>query len=129
MAKEKSKILLIEEDKFYRRAYGDGLRNAGFEVLLAQDAKEGIRKMKADKPDLVLLDLLLPVESGFEVLEELKMDDELKEIPVIILSNLSQDSDVRQGKELGAVEYLIKADFTMKEVIGKVKEHIARRRK
>jgi len=127
MANNKSKILIVEDDKYYSRAYKDGFEDAGFTVVSANDGKEGLGKIKSDKPDLVLLDLLMPVEGGFEVLEELRMDDEAKAVPVIILSNLGQDSDIQRAKELGAADYLMKSDLTMKEVIAKVKEHIAKR--
>jgi len=122
---EKSKIVLVEDDKYIARAYKAGLERAGFEMFMATDGAEGLEKIKSEKPDLVLLDLIMPVKNGFEVLEELKMNDELKNIPVVILSNLGQDSDVARGKALGAVDYLIKTDWSMQEVVEKVKEHIA----
>jgi len=122
----KPKILLAEDDKYISRAYKDGLERAGFKVIIAFDGEEAMQKIKAEKPDLVLLDLVMPVKNGFEVLEELRIDGELSEIPVVILSNLGQESDIKKGKELGAVDYLIKANFSMKEVIEKVKEHLAR---
>lgn len=120
------KILLIEDDKYICRAYKDGLERAGFEVVLAFDGQEGMEKIKSEKFDLTLLDLVMPVKNGFETLEELKKDDEFKKIPVVILSNLGQASDVEKGKALGAVDYLIKSDFSMKEVVEKVKFYLAK---
>lgn len=120
------KILLAEDDKFLIRAYKDSLERAGFEVILALNGTEAMRKIKAKKPDLILLDLVMPEKDGFEILEELRIDHELKKIPVLILSNLGQDSDVKKGKELGAVDYLIKADFSMKDVMNKVKFYLAK---
>lgn len=121
MATTPKKIILAEDDKFISRAYSDGLTRAGFEVIIATDGKEGIEKIKSEKPDLILLDLVMPIKNGFEVLEEVKKDDTLKNIPAIILSNLGQDSDVEKGKALGAADYLIKSNFSMKEVIAKIK--------
>jgi DNA-binding response OmpR family regulator len=125
----KGKILLAEDDKFISRAYKDGLKRAGFEMVLAHDGKEAMAKIETEKPDLILLDLVMPGKNGFEVLTDLQMDEELKTIPVIILSNLGQDSDVQKGKELGAADYLVKADWSMKQVVEKVKEHLVKSKK
>ncbi|MBU0722436.1 response regulator [Patescibacteria group bacterium] len=122
---DKKKILLVEDDQYIVRAYKDGLMRAGFEVLIASDGNEALEKIKKDLPDLILLDLIMPVKNGFEVLEELKMNGETKKIPVAILSNLGQDSDIKKGKALGAIDYLIKSNFSMKEVVEKVKFYIA----
>lgn len=128
MKSEETKILLAEDDKYICRAYKDGLERAGFQILVAFDGVEAMKKVHSEKPDLILLDLVMPIKNGFEVLEELKKDPALKRIPVIILSNLGQDSDVEKGKSLGAVDYLIKSDFSMKEVIEKVKKHLTKRK-
>ena len=121
------KILLAEDDQFISRAYKDGLERAGFEIVIALDGIEAVEKIRSEKPDIVLLDLIMPERNGFEVLEEIKKDEYLKKIPVIILSNLGQESDVKKGKDLGAVDYFIKTDFSMKEVIEKVKFYLARK--
>ena len=122
----KNKILLVEDDEFLSRAYSDGLSRAGLEVDVARDGGEAMEQVKEEKPDLILLDLVMPTKNGFEVLEELRMDDDLKKIPVMILTNLGQDSDIEKGKNLGAIDYLIKTDLSMKEVIEKVKYHLAK---
>ncbi|MBL7141864.1 response regulator [Patescibacteria group bacterium] len=122
--KNKAKIALIEDDKFLLGAMNDKLLREGFSVFTAVNGEGAMELIKKEKPDLILLDLIMPVKSGFEVLEDLKNDNELKNIPVIILSNLGQESDIEKGKELGAVDYLIKADFKMKEVIEKIKGHL-----
>ena len=88
------------------------------------DGLEASEKIKEVRPDLVLLDLIMPGKNGFEVLEEMKADKDLKNIPVIILSNLGQESDVDKGKSLGAEDYLIKSDISMKEVIETIKRHM-----
>lgn len=126
MDKTKHKILLAEDDKFISRAYKDGLERAGFEIIIAFDGVEAIKKIREEKPDLILLDLIMPDKNGFEVLEEIKMDDALKNMRVIILSNLGQDSDIEKGKALGAADYLIKSNLSMKEVIEKVKFYLAK---
>lgn len=122
--KNKLKIALIEDDKFLLGAMNDKLLREGFTVFTATNGGEAMEVIKREKPDLVLLDLIMPVKSGFEVLEDIKRDNEVKNIPIIILSNLGQESDIEKGKELGAVDYLIKADFKMKEVIKKIKDHL-----
>jgi DNA-binding response OmpR family regulator len=122
----KKKILLAEDDKFISKAYNAGLEKSGFEILVAYDGVDAINKIKSKKPDLVLLDLIMPIKNGFEVLEELKLDDALKHIPVIILSNLGQESDVAKAKDLGSVDYMIKSNFTMAQVIEKIKFHLAK---
>ena len=127
MDKAKKKILLAEDDKFISRAYKDGMERAGFEMIIAFDGIEAIEKINREKPDLILLDLIMPDKNGFEVLEEIKMDDGLKNIPVVILSNLGQDSDIEKGKALGAADYLIKSNLSMKEVIEKVRFYLARK--
>jgi DNA-binding response OmpR family regulator len=120
----KTKILLIEDDKFICDAYKDGLEAADFEVILAYDGIEGMEKIKSEKPDLILLDLILPKKHGFKLLEEIKKDEKFKNIPVVILSNVDEEADVKKGIEMGAVDYLIKANFSIKEVIEKVKSHL-----
>jgi DNA-binding response OmpR family regulator len=124
MSENKMLILVAEDDKYISIAYKDGLVRAGFDVVTAMDGLETITKIKSDKPDIILLDLIMPIKNGFEVLEEIKKDSSLKAIPVIILSNLGQDTDISKGKELGAADYLIKADFSMKEVIEKIRSNI-----
>ena len=121
----KIKVLLAEDDKFISRAYQDGLSRAGFTVTAVFDGNEALEKLKSDKPDIILLDVIMPEKNGFEVLEEIKKDNELKRVPVIILSNLGQDTDIQKGRELGAVDYLIKSNFSMGEVIEKIKKYLA----
>jgi len=115
------KILIVEDDKFLRELMSRKLREEGYEVLEAIDGDAGLKKMKKEKPDLVLLDLILPEIDGFEVLAAKKEDPEIAKIPVIILSNLGQREDVEKGLSLGAIDYLIKASFTPGEIVKKVK--------
>ena len=115
------KILIVEDDKFLRELITQKLIKEDFEVSEAVDGEEGIRKIKEEKPDLILLDLILPGIDGFEVLSQMKKESTLASIPVIILSNLGQKDDVEKGLKMGAVDYLIKAHFTPGEIIDKIK--------
>jgi DNA-binding response OmpR family regulator len=116
-----SKILIIEDDKFLRELIARKLIQENYEVFEAVDGEEGLKKIKEIKPDLVLLDLILPNIDGFEVLRRMKEDIILAPVPVFILSNLGQREDIERGLKLGAVDYLIKAHFTPNEIIEKIK--------
>lgn len=120
----KIKILLAEDDKFISMAYQAGLENAGLRVLIASDGDEALSVLKKEGADLILLDLMMPKKNGFEFLEITSIDEKFKKIPVIVLSNLGQESDIKKCKELGAVDYLIKANFSMQEVIDRVKTYL-----
>jgi DNA-binding response OmpR family regulator len=115
------KILIVEDDKFLRDLINQKLTKEGYETSEAIDGEEGVKIVKEVKPDLVLLDLILPGIDGFEVLAKIKGDPGTSSIPVIILSNLGQKEDVEKGLKLGAVDYLIKAHFTPGEIIDKIK--------
>ncbi|OGF27272.1 hypothetical protein A2331_03565 [Candidatus Falkowbacteria bacterium RIFOXYB2_FULL_34_18] len=121
---KKIKILLAEDDKFIARAYTDGLTRSGYEVIAVTDGQEAIKQAKEKKPDIILLDLIMPVKNGFEALEEIKSDKNMKDVPVLILSNLGQDTDIKKGRDLGAVDYLIKSDYSMTEVIKKINKYL-----
>ena len=114
-------ILVVEDDKFLRELISRKLTGEDFDVLEAVDGEEGIKKIKEGKPDLVLLDLILPGIDGFEFLAKAREDPETSSIPIIILSNLGQREEVDKGLKLGAVDYLIKAHFTPGEIIEKIK--------
>jgi len=116
-----NKILIVEDDKFLRELISQKLSKEGFNVLDAVDGEEGIKKIKEEKPELVLLDLILPGIDGFEVLSRMREDPTVSSTPVIILSNLGQKEDVERGLKLGAVDYLIKAHFTPGEIIEKIR--------
>ncbi len=117
-------ILIVEDDKFLRELITRKVTNEGFNVSEAIDGEEGIKKIKEEKPDMVLLDLILPGIDGFEVLSRMKEDSTLSSIPVIILSNLGQKEDIDKGMKLGAIDYLIKAHFTPGEIIEKIKANL-----
>jgi DNA-binding response OmpR family regulator len=114
-------ILIIEDDEFLRGLINKKLAAEDFNMISAIDGEEGIKKAKEEKPDLILLDLVLPKIDGFEVLSQIKANPSTSAIPVIILSNLSQKEDMDKGIKLGATDYVIKAQFTPEEIIEKVK--------
>ena len=114
------KILIIEDDKFLRKVLVRKLLKEDYQVIEATDGEEGLKSIKQDKPDLVLLDLVLPGIDGFEILDKMKTDSEMSKIPVIILSNLGEKKEIKRGLELGANDYLIKAHFTPGEIIDRI---------
>jgi DNA-binding response OmpR family regulator len=120
----KPTIVLAEDDKYISQAFKDGLERGGFQVITAADGEEAIAKIKEEKPDIVLLDLIMPIKDGFEVLQEIKGSKIYSHIPIIVFSNLEDADHVMRARELGASEYLLKANFTMPEVIAKVREYI-----
>jgi two-component system alkaline phosphatase synthesis response regulator PhoP len=120
------RILLVEDEELMINILERKLSQAGYEVFIAKDGEEGLKKMKEmePKPDLVLLDVIMPKMSGFEVMEEMIKDKKLKEIPVIVISNSGQPVELDRAKKLGAKDWLIKTEFDPKEVLEKVKKHI-----
>jgi DNA-binding response OmpR family regulator len=115
------KILLIEDDKFLRELMNKKLLTMGYDVTCASDGETGLVAIKESKPDVVLLDLILPGINGFEVLEKAKKDPDTASVPVIILSNLGQSEDIEKGLKLGAKDFLVKAHFTPQEIVAKLK--------
>ena len=118
------KILFIEDESALQKTFGDILKQGGYEMISALDGEIGFNLAKTKKPDLILLDLILPGMHGFEVLKKLKEEPETKEIPIIVLTNLEKMEDVEQAVKLGAVAYLVKARYTIEEVIEKIKKAI-----
>lgn len=116
-----AKIFIVEDDKFLRELISQKVARAGYEVADALDGEEGVQKIQKERPDLILLDLILPGIDGFDVLRKIKAEETTKNIPVIILSNLGQKEDIDKGMELGATDYLIKAHFTPGEIVEKIK--------
>ena len=117
-----SKILFVEDEPSLQKAIREVLTQEGYKVLGAADGEEGLKKAKEEKPNLILLDLILPKKDGFEVLKELKADEKLKDIPVIVLTNLEGVGDVEKALELGATTYLVKANYKLEDVVNKIKE-------
>ncbi len=126
MAENKKKIMVVEDDYFVMDIYNMKLTQEGFEVIGAKDGVEALKKLKEENPapDLILLDILMPYVDGLEVLAKIKKDERLKEIPVVLLSNLSQKADVETGMKLGAKGFIIKSHFTPSEVLEKIKSFL-----
>jgi len=118
------KILIIEDEEIIHSLLQKKLAEEGYEVSIATNGVEGLEKMKKAKPDLVLLDIIMPEKGGFEVMEEMQRDESLRGIPVIVISNSGQPVELDRAKELGARDWLIKTEFDPQEVIEKVKKQI-----
>lgn len=118
----KPRILVIEDDEFLNRMYVTKLEHEQFDVISASDGETGLQLALTEQPSLILLDLLLPKRDGFSVLAELKRRPEAQRIPVIVLTNLSQQEQVQKCMALGAADCLIKAHFTPSEVVLKVRQ-------
>ena len=119
---KKALVLIIEDDSYISDMYRIKLESENFEVVTAKDGIVGIRIIEKQKPDIVLLDIVMPKIDGFSVLKTIKKNPELKEIPIVLLTNLSQKENVERGFELGADSYIIKAHFTPSEVVKKIKD-------
>lgn len=118
---EKKKILVVEDDMVLNKALNEFLGSEGFEVVTAIDGEEGIRKAFEEKPELVLLDIIMPKKDGYEVIKELKADERTRNTPIILLTNLGSVRDVEKALELGATTYLVKADYKLEEITQKIK--------
>jgi len=118
----KKKILIVEDEATLQKALTEFLAEEGFEVFGALDGEKGIELAKKEKPDLVLLDIILPKKDGYEVLTDLKNNESTKNIPVILLTNLESAEDVDRAFEKGASTYLVKSNYKLEEVVKKIKE-------
>ena len=119
------KILLVEDDRFLRRACEASLRRSGFDVVSAVDGEEGLRLARAEPPCLVLLDMLMPKLTGLEVLRALRASPDTRDIPVLILSNSSRQSDVEEATQLGVAGYLVKANLSLEQLGERIKALLA----
>ena len=122
------KILLVEDDAFLSSLLKNRLQKEGFEVVLAKDGDEAINYLRNINPDLLLLDLILPKKTGFEVMEELRSNPQLQgnsNLPIIIISNLGQQEDIDKSRQLGAIEYYVKAKVSIDQLIEKIKGFFA----
>ncbi|HOA47751.1 MAG TPA: response regulator [Candidatus Paceibacterota bacterium] len=120
-----SKILIVEDDKFLRELLESKLKEEkDFTVVTAKDGEEGLQKAREEDPDLIILDLILPGFDGFEVLEKIKSSAATVDTKVIVLSNLGQKEDIDRAMKLGAEDYLIKAHFTLEEIVKKIRKNL-----
>lgn len=116
------KILIVEDEEALLKTMGEYLADEGFDVVSAMDGQAGLEMAQSENPDAILLDIILPKMDGFKVLEEIKKSENTKEIPVVLLTNLESMEDIQKAFEKGAAAYLIKADFKLEDVVGKIKE-------
>jgi DNA-binding response OmpR family regulator len=119
-----NRVLIVEDEDFLASTVEDNLLSEGFTVDVAKDGEEALEKIKKNKPDLVLLDLLLPKKDGFYVLSQIKQSPEDKLIPVVVLSNLGGDTEIKKALDLGADDYFVKSQHPIQEVIDKVKKYL-----
>jgi CheY-like chemotaxis protein len=124
LIKDMEKILLIEDEELIIRLLSKKLAAIGYDVSLAMDGREGLEKIKQIVPDLILLDIVMPRMGGFEVMAEMKKDEKIANIPVIIISNSGQPLELEKAKELGAADWLVKTEFDPKEVAEKIQKYI-----
>lgn len=120
-------ILLVDDDLTLREMYEERMKAEGFNIIQATNGEEALKKASEAKPDIILLDIMMPKVNGFDVLKELKSNPELKDIPVIVLTALIQDVDRVQGKKLGASDYIVKSETMPGEVISKIKNAIGQK--
>lgn len=124
MTETGKKILLVEDDEMLRDMYTLKMEEEGYTLVTASDGEAGLALALEHKPDIILLDIMMPKMDGFAVLTEIKKDESMKNTPVLLLSNLGQQADVDKGKELGANDYVVKASMTPTQVVEKVKSYL-----
>ncbi len=121
MSEEIKNILMIEDDSFLRKLYRDKFTREGVRFTEATSGVEGINKIRSEMPDLIILDILLPMKGGFEILEEKNKEEKISDIPVVILSNLGQEADKEEGRRLGVENYFVKSEISFSDVVEKIK--------
>ena len=122
-----ARILLAEDDRILRKAGEVSLRKKGYDVIPAVDGEDALAKARAQKPDLVLLDVMMPKMHGFDVLHALKGDPSVRDIPVIMLTNLETPADIKRAADAGAHSYLVKSNMNLDELAAKVADALANR--
>ena len=119
-----TKILIAEDDQFLANAYRVKFEIEGFEVKIAYDGEEAIATLSSYLPDILILDLVMPKKDGFATLKEIKSNPSFAKIPVVVTSNLSQPSDFTKAKDLGAIDYLVKSETPISEIVNKIRGYI-----
>lgn len=114
------KILIIEDDAFLQGLEANKLRKEGYEVITASTGEEGIEKINEDGINFILLDLVLPSYDGFDILKKIRETEKIKDLPVIVFSNLSEDKDIKKANDLGATDFMVKSNFTLDELIERI---------
>ncbi|MBI2409776.1 response regulator [Candidatus Kaiserbacteria bacterium] len=123
---KKGRVVLVEDDSLLSGVLTNHLREEGFDVDLITDGRQVVEKVQSWKPDIVLLDIVLPGANGFDILGELKRGESTKSIPILILSNLGSKEEIKRGLDLGAAGYLVKANSLIEEITGKVEDIVSR---
>lgn len=118
-------ILIVEDDEFISDVYQRKLLLEGFEVALAKDGEEALRTIRERRPDLVLLDIMIPLKDGFQVLSGLRVDAGLSDIRVVVMSNLSQGKDIAHAKELGALDYIVKSNIALPDMVQRIRKALS----
>jgi len=121
-------VLIVEDENYLFRALKDNLTAEGYAVDIAKNGEEAIEKIRGKKPDLILLDILMPKRDGFYVLKEIKNNLGWRSIPVIILSNFGEDAAIKRAMEMGADDYFVKSEHPIEEVIEKVKDYLEKKK-
>ncbi len=114
------KVIIVDDDELLRKLLTRKLKEEGYEVVLAVDGKEGVEKIKEEKPDLILMDIVMPNMDGFQAMEEIQKDESISHIPIVVVSNSGQPVEIDRAKKLGASDWLVKTEFDPQEVINKV---------
>lgn len=117
-------ILFIEDESALQKTVGEIVRKEGYDMISALDGDLGITLAKEKRPDLIMLDLVLPKKDGFEVLKALKQDERTKTVPIIVITNLGEMENIDKAIELGATTYLVKSDYSLREIVEKIKTTI-----
>lgn len=128
MAQDGGRVLVVEDEEILLAGLREELSGGGYQVEGAMDGLEGLEKVKTFKPDLILLDLLMPKMDGMEMLQKLKADSETRDIPVVVLTNLSDYEKISEALSLGAMDYLVKANYKLEDLLEKVRTVMARKR-
>ncbi|NCN53070.1 response regulator [Candidatus Wolfebacteria bacterium] len=118
------KVAIIEDEEILHKVLTEKFKSEGYEVALAEDGEKALGVIETEKPDMIVLDIILPKKDGFEVLKEIKSNPSIKMIPVIVLSNLGRGEEIKRAMDLGAVDYLIKTQHPLHEVITKVNDYL-----
>ena len=121
----KKTIVVIEDDPFYSTIFEKKLTLEGYNIIHAPDGEQGLKAIREKKPDLILLDMIMPVKDGMETLKDLRADPALKDSKVIVLSNLGQESDIQMTKEYNALDYIVKSNMSIQEMVEKVRKYLS----